>query len=255
METMRINKYLSGLGICSRREADRLLSEGRITVDGKPAEPGLQVTGEERIEIDGKIAGGPEKAAPVVLAFNKPKGIVCTTSEKDRAENIVDYINYGSRIYPVGRLDKDSRGLILLTNRGELVNLINRAGNRHEKEYRVTCSKPVTEEFLNKMSRGVRIEVPSRETDPRTGEKVLKPVVTQKCRVSRIDTYTFDIVIVQGLNRQIRRMCKALGNRVEELERVRVMNICLGDLPEGKYRVIEGKELSGLEQELFRERN
>ncbi len=257
MERMRINKYLSAAGVCSRREADRMLEEGRITVDGVRALPGCQVSGDERIELDGKPVGtgGGSLSKPVILAFHKPRGIVCTSSDRDRAENIVDYIHYGSRIYPVGRLDKDSQGLILLTNRGELVNPINRAGNRHEKEYLVTCKKPVTDEFLKKLSLGVRISVPSREMDERTGEKKMRSVLTEKCRVSRIDAYRFDIVIVQGLNRQIRRMCSALGNTVTELRRIRIMNIRLGDLPEGAYRKVEGEELSALEREIFPEKN
>lgn len=229
MEEQRINKYLSAIGFCSRREADRLIEAGKVIVDGKVAECGMKVSGIEDITVNGKRPVVEEEK--IIIALNKPVGIVCTTFRHDK-DNVIDFLNYPKRIYPIGRLDKNSEGLLLLTNQGELVNRILKASNYHEKEYQVTVDKPVTPEFIQKMSSGVRID----ELD----------AVTRKCEVRRTGLYTFDIVLTQGLNRQIRRMCEALGYRVRKLKRVRIMNILLGDLPKGKYRKLSEKEISEL---------
>lgn len=226
-QEIRLNKYLSDVGVCSRREADRLIEAGRVKVDGKPALMGQKVLPYQSIEIDGKSIKKEEEK--VLLAFNKPKGIVCTTSKKDK-DNIVDFINYGKRIYPIGRLDKDSEGLILLTNQGELVDKILRGSNYHEKEYVVTVNKKVTPEFLRAMGSGVPI----------------LDTVTRPCEIEQIDTRTFRIILTQGLNRQIRRMCEYFDYRVVDLKRVRVMNIRLGRLKSGTYRRIAGTELEEL---------
>ena len=251
MEGIRINKYLSGMGICSRREADRLLAEGRVRVNGKPAVPGQRIMDADVIKVDGRTVTADLKGEPVLIAFHKPRGIVCSTTSNDKAVNIIDYINYHSRIYPVGRLDKESEGIILMTNRGELVNLINKGRYGHEKEYIVTCRKKVTDEFLQQMREGVEIMIPvtdAGEKDRGTaGGREYVKIVTKPCKARRIDDYSFDIILTQGLNRQIRRMCDALGNYVEKLKRIRVMNIELGDLEEGKYREVTGRELKELE--------
>lgn len=227
MEEMRINKYLSEVGVCSRREADRLVEAGRVTVDGVLAVMGQKVTGREQIEIDCKSIKKEEEK--VLLAFNKPRGVVCTTSKKDK-NNIVDFINYGKRIYPIGRLDKDSEGLILLTNQGELVDKILRGSNFHEKEYIVTVNKKITSEFLRAMGSGVPI----------------LDTVTRPCEIEQIGPRTFRIILTQGLNRQIRRMCEYFDYQVLELTRVRVMNVRLGRLKSGTYRKVTGKELEEL---------
>lgn len=224
---MRINKYLSAQGVCSRREADRLLEAGRITVDGAVAECGQQVDDNNIICIDGsKISN--DKPEDILIAFNKPVGIVCTTTNKQGNNNIVDYIGYSERIYPIGRLDKESDGLILLTNNGEITDRILRSVNGHEKEYIVKVNKNITKDFLDKMSAGVYL-------------KELN-VKTKQCRIYKVNSNTFRIVLTQGLNRQIRRMCQELGYKVEKLTRIRVMNIELGDLVCGEYRVVEGAE-------------
>ena len=224
---MRINKYLSAKGVCSRREADRLLEAGRITVDGAVAECGQQVDDNNIICIDGsKISN--DKPEDILIAFNKPVGIVCTTTNKQGNNNIVDYIGYSERIYPIGRLDKESDGLILLTNNGEITDRILRSVNGHEKEYIVKVNKNITKDFLDKMSAGVYL-------------KELN-VKTKQCRIYKVNSITFRIVLTQGLNRQIRRMCQELGYKVEKLTRIRVMNIELGDLACGEYRVVEGAE-------------
>ncbi len=234
MEEIRINKYLSDAGVCSRREADRLLEAGRITVDGQKAVMGLKVREGQKIAIDGKpIAKEEDK---ILLAFHKPKGIVCTTSKKDK-DNIVDYIHYEKRIYPIGRLDKDSEGLILLTNRGELVDQILRGSHYHEKEYIVEVNKKITKGFVKGMTEGVPI----------------LDTITRPCIIKPLDDYTFRIIITQGLNRQIRRMCEHFGYRVERLQRVRIMNIMLGNLKMGTYRKITGAELETLEGYLKKE--
>ena len=209
MESIRLNKYLSDAGICSRRQADRWIEEKRITVNGEIAGMGMKVAPDSEVCLDGKLIKKEEKK--VLLAMNKPAGIVCTAEKRER-NNIVDYMKYPKRIYPVGRLDKDSTGLLLLTNDGELVNKIMRAGNYHEKEYLVSVNKPVTEEFCRKMSHGVAI----------------LDTVTRPCKVEKTGEKSFRIILTQGLNRQIRRMCETLGYRVMTLQRVRIMNIRLG---------------------------
>ena len=225
---MRINKYLSAQGVCSRREADRLLEAGRITVDGVTAMCGQQVDDNSVICIDGSRISD-EKPQDVLMAFNKPRGIVCTTTDNQGKNNIVDYIGYDKRIYPVGRLDKDSDGLILLTNNGEITDKILRSVNGHEKEYVVKVNKKITDTFLKNMADGVYL----KELD----------VTTKPCSISRINNYTFRIILTQGLNRQIRRMCQESGYKVESLTRVRIMNIELGGLKIGEYRIIEGKSV------------
>lgn len=232
---MRINKYLSAQGVCSRREADRLLEAGRITVDGVTAMCGQQVDDNSVICIDGSRISD-EKPQDVLMAFNKPRGIVCTTTDNQGKNNIVDYIGYDKRIYPVGRLDKDSDGLILLTNNGEITDKILRSVNGHEKEYVVKVNKKITDTFLKNMADGVYL-------------KELN-VTTKPCSISRINNYTFRIILTQGLNRQIRRMCQESGYKVESLTRVRIMNIELGELKIGEYRIIEGKEKTMLYESL-----
>ena len=232
---MRINKYLSAQGVCSRREADRLLEAGRITVDGVTAMCGQQVDDNSVICIDGSRISD-EKPQDVLMAFNKPRGIVCTTTDNQGKNNIVDYIGYDKRIYPVGRLDKDSDGLILLTNNGEITDKILRSVNGHEKEYVVKVNKKITDTFLKNMADGVYL----KELD----------VTTKPCSISRINNYTFRIILTQGLNRQIRRMCQESGYKVESLTRVRIMNIELGGLKIGEYRIIEGKDKTMLYESL-----
>lgn len=228
---VRLNKFLSESGFCSRREADRLIESGKVKVDGAEASMGMRVQKGQRVEADGTVISGKDR--PVVLLVNKPRGIVCTTSERDRAENIVDFLDYPIRVYPVGRLDKDSEGLLLMTNQGGLVNQILRSRYGHEKEYLVTVDREITEQFLNKMRKGVRI----------------LDTVTKPCTVEKTGERAFRIILTQGLNRQIRRMCEALGFRVRTLKRIRIMNLRLGSLKTGEYREItkaEWKELTGL---------
>lgn len=221
---IRLNKYLSESGVCSRREADRLIEAGKVTVDGKTAVTGMKVLMSQTVTVEGKKVDGKDR--PVLLAVHKPRGIVCTTSDKDRAENIVEFMKYPIRIYPIGRLDKDSEGLLLMTNQGELVNRILRSRYGHEKEYLVTVDKPVTKEFVEKMSRGVEI----------------LGTCTKPCEVEKTGERSFRIVLTQGLNRQIRRMCEALGFNVKTLKRIRIMNIKLGNLKTGESREITGGE-------------
>lgn len=229
-KSTRINKYLSEAGYCSRRKADKLLDEGRITINGKIPEMGTKVLSNDEVRVDGDlIVTGKDK--PVYIAFNKPRGIVCTTDDKFEKDNIIDYINYPTRIFPIGRLDKPSEGLIFLTNDGDIVNKILRARNNHEKEYIVTVNQPITKDFITKMSNGV----PVLDT------------VTKKCKVEQIDKFKFRIVLTQGLNRQIRRMCEFLGYRVNRLKRVRIMNVKL-DLPVGKWRDLTEDELNEIYQ-------
>lgn len=227
-EKTRINKYLSEVGYCSRRAADKLLEEGRIKINGKIPELGTKVSDDDVVEVDGKPIRESEEQ-PVYIAFNKPVGIVCTTDAKRERDNIIDYINHPKRIFPIGRLDKPSEGLILLTNDGDIVNKILRAKNNHEKEYLVRVDKPLNSKFLEKMRNGVPI----------------LDTVTKKCEVERIDDMTFRIVLTQGLNRQIRRMCEFLGYEVKKLKRIRIMNIKL-DLPVGKWRDLTEAEFSEL---------
>lgn len=231
-EAIRLNKYLGDAGVCSRREADRLIEEGKVLVDGVTAVIGTKVLPGQKVECCGKVVG--EKEEPVFLVVNKPKGIVCTTSDRDQAENIVEFLKYPKRIYPVGRLDKDSEGLLLMTNEGDIVNKILRGGNDHEKEYAVAVNRPVTEEFLEKMQKGIWIED--------------LQVTTKPCRAWQTGSHTFHIVLTQGLNRQIRRMCRALDYHVMNLKRVRIMNIKLGSLKRGEYRELTAEELDGLEK-------
>lgn len=220
---VRINKYLSEAGVCSRREADRLIAAGKVTIDGNTAVLGSTVETGQTVLVNGKMIRNQEPE--ILLAFHKPRGIVCT-AEKREKNNIVDYINYPFRIYPVGRLDKDSEGLILMTNQGEIVNKIMRSGNAHEKEYIVKVDKEITAEFLKDMSAGV----PVLDT------------VTRPCKIRRIGKYTFSIILTQGLNRQIRRMCEYFGYHVKRLKRIRIMNIELKELPVGKYREVTEEE-------------
>lgn len=226
----RLNKWLSRMGVCSRREADRLIEAGKVLVDGRPAVVGQRVSPGQKVSCEGKTVpcGDGDRPAPVLLAVNKPRGIVCTTSDRDRAENIVDYLGYPDRVYPVGRLDKESEGLLLMTNQGDLVNKIMRSGNAHEKEYIVTVDRPVTADFMAQMANGVYLKDLDR--------------VTRKCRLEKVDERTFSIVLTQGLNRQIRRMCLAWGYHVKRLVRVRIMNIDLGNLGTGKSREVTGEE-------------
>ena len=228
-EGIRLNKYLSEIGHCSRRAADRLIDEGRIQVNGAPVVMGQKVTPQDRIEVDGIVVEDLQERH-VYLAFNKPVGIVCTTDTRVEKDNIIDYINYPSRIFPIGRLDKPSEGLILLTNDGDIVNKILRARNNHEKEYIVTVNKPVTQEFVDRMANGIPI----------------LDTVTRKCVVEQIHKNQFRIILTQGLNRQIRRMCEYLDYRVVKLKRIRIMNIEL-NVGVGKYRDLTKKEFVELQ--------
>lgn len=225
---VRLNKYLSEIGHCSRRAADKLIEEGRITINGLEVVMGQKVMPQDQIEVDGVLVENLQEKT-VYIAFNKPVGIVCTTDTRVEKDNIIDYINYPSRIFPIGRLDKPSEGLILLTNDGDIVNKILRARNNHEKEYIVTVNKPVTSEFIAQMGNGIPI----------------LDTVTRKCFVEQIHKKQFRIILTQGLNRQIRRMCEYLDYRVIKLKRVRIMNIKL-DMGVGKYRDLTKKELKEL---------
>ncbi len=237
MEEVRLNKYLSEAGVCSRREADRLIEAGKVTVDGNPAVTGMRIRREQEVAVDGKAVESREER--ILLAVYKPPGVVCTADRRER-RNIVDFVGYPIRVYPIGRLDKDSEGLILMTNDGSLVNRMMKASNYHEKEYLVTVSRPVTEEFLEKMSRGVRIRKVEQG-------KVLLDAVTRPCQVEKTGRCAFRIILTQGLNRQIRRMCETLGFEVTSLKRVRVLNIELKGMKPGTWRRITGKELKELE--------
>ena len=228
-EGVRINKYLSEAGVCSRREADRQIEAGNVEIDGVKAEMGTKVFPGQKVLFQGKPVSKEEEM--ILLAFHKPVGVVCTTEKREK-NNVVDYINYPKRIYPVGRLDKDSEGLLLMTNNGEIVNKMMRAGNRHEKEYLVTVNKPVTVPFLRGLAGGVPL-VELNET-------------TRKCFVEQTGKRQFRIILTQGLNRQIRRMCEYFGYRVEKLVRVRIMNIELGNLKSGTYREVTKEEYEGL---------
>ncbi|WP_285823841.1 pseudouridine synthase [Schaedlerella arabinosiphila] len=226
-EPVRLNKYLSEAGVCSRREADRLIASGRVTVDGRPGETGMKVYPGQKVCVGKKAVSRQEEM--VVLAVNKPAGIVCTEERRERS-SIIRFLDYPVRITYVGRLDKDSRGLLLMTNNGDIINKIMRAVNRHEKEYKVTVDRAVTEDFLEQMAGGVPI----------------LDTVTRPCRVQKIGKYTFSIILTQGMNRQIRRMCEALGYQVKDLVRTRIVNIELGNLKEGEYRRVSDGELDEL---------
>ena len=224
---MRLNKYISETGVCSRREADKWIEAGRVTCNGRPAVLGTQVAAGDEICIDGEPVGA--KKQPIYIALNKPVGITCTTLP-GVADNIVDLVAHPERIFPIGRLDKDSEGLILLTNDGDIVNEILRAENNHEKEYIVSVERPITDLALKMMADGVKI----------------MGLLTRPCRVSRVDTQSFRMILTQGLNRQIRRMCSALGYRAQRLQRVRIMNVHLGALGSGQWRYLTDAELAGL---------
>lgn len=232
---MRLNKYLSDIGYCSRREADRLIEAGKVYVDGVQAGLGVQVEEGQEVRVGKKILTKTDR--PVLLALHKPRGIECTTS-KNVKNNIVDFLDYPVRVYPVGRLDKDSEGLILMTNQGDLVNKMMRSGNRHEKEYLVSVDKPVKESFLQGMAAPVYL----KELD----------VTTRPCHVEQTGKCSFRIILTQGYNRQIRRMCETFGYKVTKLKRIRIMNISLGDLKSGAYREITGREMKEL-QELIKD--
>ncbi len=226
---IRVNKYLSDAGVCSRREADKYISEGRVTIDGITAVMGSKIQKGQVILLDGKAVDKDESL--VLIAFHKPRGIVCTTDKREK-DNIIDFIQYPKRIYPIGRLDKDSEGLILLTNDGDIVNKILRAGNNHEKEYIVTLNKAITSEFLKGMAAGVPI----------------LDTITRPCPIKALDKFTFQIILTQGLNRQIRRMCEYFDYKVLSLKRIRIMNINLGYLQVGGYRNVTEKEIAGLNE-------
>ena len=226
---IRINKYLSEVGYCSRRGADKLVKEGKVTINGKIPEMGTRVEVGDQVEIEGQIIEKSTKKKNIYLAFNKPVGIVCTTDRRVEPNNIIDYINYPTRIFPIGRLDKFSEGLIFLTDDGDIVNKILRARNKHEKEYIVSLNRQIKGDFIKKMSNGVRI----------------LDTITNNCFVKQLGPKKFKIILTQGLNRQIRRMCESLGYRVQTLKRVRIMNIKL-DVPLGKYRELTKEELTEL---------
>ena len=229
--SIRLNKYISESGICSRRDADRYIEQGNVFINGKRATVGAQVFAGDVVRVNGQLIEPRDEEDLVLIALNKPVGIISTTEENEK-DNIVDFVNHSKRVFPIGRLDKDSQGLIFLTNHGDLVNKILRAGNDHEKEYVVTVNKPVTDEFIRGMAAGV----------PMLG------TVTKKCKVSREAPMVFRITLVQGLNRQIRRMCKHFGYEVTKLERTRIMNVSLKGLPQGEWRDLTDDELI----ELFR---
>ena len=229
METKRLNKAISETGYCSRRAADKLIEEGKVKVNGKIPELGTKVNATDVISVNGAVI--TKEVENIYLAFNKPVGITCTT-ELHIKGNIIDYINYPERIFPIGRLDKPSEGLIFLTNDGDIVNKILRSKNSHEKEYIVSVNKPITTEFIQKMGNGVPI----------------LDTVTDKCNVEKIDDYTFKIILKQGLNRQIRRMCEYLGYDVITLKRVRIMNISLDGIKKGEYRPFTSAELQQINE-------
>jgi 23S rRNA pseudouridine2604 synthase len=226
-KAIRLNKYISETGVCSRREADKWIEAGRVTLNGAPATLGHKVAQGDEVRIDGNLVGAKKK--PIYIALNKPVGITCTT-EPHIPDNIVRFVGHAERIFPVGRLDKDSEGLILLTNDGDIVNEILRSENEHEKEYVVSVNRPITDLSLTMLASGVKI----------------MGVTTKPCRVERVDAETFRLVLTQGLNRQIRRMCSALGYRVRRLQRVRIINIHVGALRAGDWRYLSDAEVAGL---------
>ena len=234
-ETVRLNKFLSEKGICSRREADRLVDEGKVMVNGVCAVMGQKVSSADEIVVDRKKVS-TKQVKPVLIAVNKPAGIVCTTARFEGEKNIVDMVKYPTRIYPIGRLDKESEGLILMTNLGDLANEISKASNSHEKEYVVTVNNQVTESFLDKMRRGMHLDELNADTMP--------------CVCTKTGNREFHIILKQGLNRQIRRMCAACGYRVETLKRIRIMNIHLGNIPQGNFRNVTDAEFDKLIKDL-----
>ena len=238
-EGVRINKWISEAGICSRREADRLIQAGRVTVDGRRAEMGTRVKKGQKVQVDDQAVSRERES--ILLAVNKPVGVVCTTEKKWGDPTLEELVNYPKRVFSVGRLDKDSEGLILMTNQGDLLNKIIKAGNYHEKEYVVTVDKAITPSFLKGMAKGV----PLKELN----------TVTRPCKVEKAGDNRFRIVLTQGLNRQIRRMCEHFGYRVVRLVRVRIMNIELGKLPAGKYRHVSRQELAVLLKSLEKSQN
>ncbi|MBX0332429.1 23S rRNA pseudouridine(2604) synthase RluF [Pontibacter sp. HSC-14F20] len=231
-EGIRLNKFISDAGICSRREADKLIEQGRVLVNGKLPEVGARIKGKDKIQVDGKTLQW-NQVAPVYLALNKPAGIETTTDLSQR-DNIIRFVNYPERIFPIGRLDKDSEGLIFLTNDGDIVNKILRAGNKHEKEYIVTVDKPINEDFVQRMSSGVSI----------------LGVNTKKCFVEQLGANKFRIILTQGMNRQIRRMTETLGYEVQTLQRIRIMNITLAKLPLGQWRELTDDEIATIQSQV-----
>ena len=228
-QLVRINKFLSETGFCSRREADKLIEQGRVTINGVVPEMGTKISSNDEVRVNGKLVRENRKKR-IYLAFNKPAGIECTTNQ-DVRDNIVDYINYPERIFPIGRLDKASEGLIFMTNDGDIVNKILRARNNHEKEYIVTVNRPITDRFIERMANGIPI----------------LDTVTRKCKVEQVSKFVFRIILTQGLNRQIRRMCEYLDYEVTALKRTRIINISL-DVPLGRFRELTDKEIEELNQ-------
>ncbi len=233
-EAIRLNKYIAQSGYCSRREADRLIEQGEVTVNGQTVSQGVKVTPEDEVKIGGQSIGQEEEK--VMIALNKPRGVVCTTDRRWGDTLLEDIVDYPARLFPVGRLDKDSEGLILMTNEGDLLNKIMKAGNYHEKEYLVKVDKEINLRFIEKMSKGVYL----RELDQ----------TTRPCRVDKTGRKCFRIILTQGLNRQIRRMCSELGYTVQELKRVRIMDITLGELQTGQYRILTDEEMNNLRGQL-----
>lgn len=231
-EIIRLNKYLSECGFCSRRNADTLIAEGRVLVNNIPAKQGQKISPDDEVKIDNQII--TKKISLVYIAFNKPRGIICTTDESID-DNIISFIKYPLRIFPIGRLDRESEGLIFLTNDGDIVNKILRAGNSHEKEYIVTVDKPITDQFISGMASGVRI----------------LGTITKKCYIRKEGKYAFRIILTQGLNRQIRRMCAVFGYEVKTLKRVRIMNVNCTGIESGKWRYITNEELSKINNAIF----
>ena len=229
-ELTRINKFLSEIGYCSRRQADALIEQGRVYVNRKSAKMGMKVSEDDLIEVDGEKINQSKKKK-IFIALNKPRGVVCTTTSGVEENNIIDFVNFSERVFPIGRLDKSTTGLILLTNDGETANKILKTANNNEKEYLVKVNRPIPESILKKMSEGV----------PMLGK------ITRKCSVKKVKTNQFKIILTQGLNRQIRRMCDHFGYKVVSLQRIRIMNIKL-DLPEGKYRLLNDQEIKGLKK-------
>ncbi len=230
-EGVSLNKYISATGFCSRREADKLIEQRRVTINNKPARTGARVEAGDSVEIDGEPLKGSKKQRPIYIAFNKPVGVTSTTDTRDKT-NIISYLNHSKRIFPIGRLDKDSDGLIFLTNDGDIVNKVLRAGNEHEKEYVVTVDQPITPEFIQQMGDGVPI----------------LGTITRKCIVRQEGNKRFRIILVQGLNRQIRRMCEHFGYKVTKLTRTRIMNITLSNLPTGHWRYFTPAEIDSMMQ-------